>query len=340
MNTSFQALILFLISSFALNAQDISKIYEKVSPAVVAIITKENTIVTTASNTSERVSSNGLGSGFMVSNQLVITAAHVVQAPQSLMVQFADGDVIAAQVLTSYKSADIALLGLSRPKENATIVKFGDSDKMKIGQQVFVVGVPLGVGFSLSSGYVSGFRKQTIGKNPFLNTEFIQTDAAINQGNSGGPMFNLNGEVVGIVSHITTKSGGSDGIGFASSSNLATRLLLNNKMPWFGAELYSLTGKQAKIFNLPQRSGLLVQRVVTTSIFGKMGVREGDTEVTIGRQKLILGGDIILSFNGIKYDTTDEALVKIADFANSLNVDSTFEITILREGKIMTLQSK
>lgn len=333
-------LLLCITGTTLLQAQDISKIYEKVSPSVVAIITEENTIVTTESNDSQRVSSNGLGSGFLVTDQLVVTAAHVVKAPQSLMVQFADGDVIPAKVISSYQSADIALLGLTRPKKNATTVQFGDSDKMKIGQQVFVIGVPLGVGFSLSSGYVSGFRKQTLGKNPFLSTEFIQTDAAINQGNSGGPMFNLNGEVIGIVSHITTKSGGSDGIGFASSSNLASKLLLKNKMPWFGAELYSLTPKEAKLFNLPQSSGLLVQRVVTSSIFGRMGVREGDTEVTIGHQKLILGGDIILGFNDIKYEVIDEVLIKIAAFGNSLNKDSKFEITILREGKVITLQSK
>lgn len=335
-------LLLFfcIISSAAVQAQDISKVYEKVSPAVVAIITEENNIVTTGPNDYERVNSNGLGSGFMVTNQLIVTAAHVVKAPQSLMVQFADGDVIPATVISAYQSADIALLALTRPKDNAITVEFGDSDKMKIGQQVFVIGVPLGVGFSLSSGYISGFKKQTLGKNPFLNTDFIQTDAAINQGNSGGPMFNLNGEVIGIVSHITTQSGGSDGIGFASSSNLASKLLLNNKMPWFGAELHSLTPKQAKLFNLPQSTGLLVQRVVTSSIFGRMGVREGDTEITIGSQKLILGGDVILAFNNIQYEVTDDALVKIAEFGNSLNKDSKFEITILREGKIITLKSK
>ena len=340
MNKILVTLVFFLLSANALIAQDISKVYEKVSPAVVAIFTEENTVITQDSNHSETVTSGGLGSGFMVTNQLIVTAAHVVKAPKSLMVQFSDGEVIPAKVISSYQTPDIALIGLTRPKDNATIVSFGDSDKMKIGQQVFVVGVPLGVGFSMSSGYISGFRRQTIGKNPFTNSDFIQTDAAINQGNSGGPMFNLNGEVVGIVSHITSKSGGSDGIGFASSSNLAAKLLLNNKMPWFGADLYSLCGKEAKIFNLPQPCGLLVQRVIVSSIFGNMGVREGDTEVSIGNKKLIMGGDIILALNGIDYKTTDETLVELAEFANGLNKDSKIEITILREGKIITLKSK
>jgi serine protease Do len=323
----------------SLAAQDLSSIYEKVSPAVVAIYTQENNIVTSPNNVSQTITSSGLGSGFMVSNKLVVTAAHVVKVPDTLVVQFSDGETIPAKVITSYDSADIALLGLSRPKTNATIVKFGDSNEMKIGQRVFIIGVLLGVGFSLSSGYISGFKKQYLGKNPFTNTDFIQTDAAINQGNSGGPMFNLNGEVIGIVSHITSNSGGSDGIGYASSSNLATKLLLNNKMPWFGAELYSLSGKDAKLFNLPQSNGLLVQRIASASLFDKMGVKEGDTEVIIGNKKLILGGDIILAFNNIKYEVTDDALLKIADFANSLDKNPKFEMTVFREGKIIILKS-
>ena len=340
MKKTILAYIVCSLFFMSLPAQDLSTIYEKVSPAVVAIYTQENSIATSSNNISQTVTNSGLGSGFMVSNQLVVTAAHVVKVPETLVVQFADGDTISAKVMSSYDSADIALIRLSRPKTNATTVNFGDSDKIKIGERVFVIGVPLGVGFSLSSGYISAIKKQSLGKNPFTNTEFIQTDAAINQGNSGGPMFNLDGEVIGIVSHITSQSGGSDGIGYASTSNLAAKLLLNNKMPWFGAELYSLSGKEAKLFNLPQTSGLLVQRIATGSVFDKMGVKAGDTEATIGHQKLIIGGDIILAFNTIKYEVTDYTLLKIANFANSLEKSPKFEMTVLRGGKIITLQSK
>ncbi|WP_298902599.1 trypsin-like peptidase domain-containing protein [uncultured Psychroserpens sp.] len=332
-------IIITFFFSFVLNAQDLSKIYERVSPAVVAILTQEKTITTNQTNNSQKVSTNGLGSGFMISNKLIVTAAHVVTVPESLVVKFSDGETIPAKVVSSYESADIALIELFRPKINAVTVSFGDSDKMKIGQQIFVIGVPLGVGFSLSSGYISAFKRQNLGKNPFTNTEFIQTDAAINQGNSGGPMFNLEGEVIGIVSHIKSKTGGFDGIGYASSSNLAANLLLNNKMPWLGADLYSLTANEAKIFNLPQNSGLLVQRVVTLSIFGEMGIKGGDTELVINNKKLIVGGDIILAFNDIKFELTDESLVKLAEFAKSLAVDPKFEVTILRAGKIMTLKN-
>ena len=337
-------LLFFALFSFCfllpLSAQDLSEIYEKVSPSVVAIFTEEKTIVTTRNNDTQTVTQNGLGSGFMISDKLIVTAAHVVKVAERLIVQFADGETIPAKVVTAYASADIALIELFRPRMNATTVKFGDSDSMKIGQRIFVVGVPLGVGFSMSSGYVSAVKNESLGKNPFTSADFIQTDAAINQGNSGGPMFNLNGEVVGIVSHIKSKSGGSDGIGYASSSNLATKLLLKNKMPWFGADIHSLTVKEAKLLNLPQSHGLLVQRVASSSIFDKMGIKGGDIEVTIGNQILLLGGDIILAFNDIKYKSDDETLIKLAEFANGISESPSYNITIFREGKILKVKNK
>ncbi|GGI56986.1 2-alkenal reductase [Winogradskyella haliclonae] len=320
------------------NSQDLSEVYNKVSPAVVAIFTQEETLTTTNDNKTVVSTKNGLGSGFMITNKLVVTAAHVVKVPEKLIVQFSDGETIPAKVVTSYEAADIALIELFIPKINAVTVSFGDSGSMKIGNQVFVVGVPLGVGFSMSSGYISAFKKESLGENPFTTTDFIQTDAAINQGNSGGPMFNLKGEVIGIVSHIKTKSGGSDGIGFATSSNLAAKLLLNNKMPWFGAEFHTLKDKEAKIFNLPQKYGLLVQRVASSSIFDKMGVKGGDTEISIGNQKFIAGGDIILAFNSIRFELSDEALLKLADFAKSIGDKPKFNITVLRAGKLLTLE--
>lgn len=329
-----------LICISSINAQDLSEVYDQVSPAVVAIFTEEQELTTTSNNKTMTVTTNGLGSGFMISNKLIVTAAHVVKVPERLIVQFYDGQTSPAKVVTSYKNADIALIELLIPKINAVTVKFGDSDKMKIGNQVFVVGVPLGVGFSLSSGYISAFKKQTLGKNPFATTEFIQTDAAINQGNSGGPMFNLNGEVIGIVSHITSKSGGSDGIGFATSSNLAAKLLLNNKMPWFGAELHTLRGNETKIFNVPQDYALLVQRVASSSIFDQMGIKGGTSEINIGNQKLIVGGDIILAFNDITFDLSDDTLLKLADFAKSIANNPTFTVTVLRAGKVITLSHR
>jgi serine protease Do len=330
--------IALILCVFSINAQDLSSIYSKVNAAVVVIYTQENSIVTNGNNESTQVTTNNLGSGFLISRDLIVTAAHVVKVPESLKVLFVDNEVINAKVISTYQSADIALIKLEHPKINPTTVTFGDSDSVKVGQQVFVVGAPFGIDHSLSSGYVSGFKRQSMGKNPFTTVDFIQTDAAINQGNSGGPMFNLDGEVIGIVSHIATKTGGFQGIGYACSSNLASYLLLNNKMPWLGGELHPLSPEETAILNVPQKSGLLVQRVASGSIFDKMGVKGGTTEAIIKNRKLILGGDIILTFNNITFEVTDQSLIDIANVAKDITKDSNFQITVLRNGKVITLK--
>lgn len=331
--------ILFFCSVFYLKAQDLSEIYSKVNPAVVVIYTQEHSIITNGNNESTQITTNSLGSGFLISRDLIVTAAHVVKVPESLKVLFVDNEVINAKVISTYQSADIALIKLERPKINPTTVTFGNSDLVKVGQQVFVIGAPFGIDHSLSSGYVSGFKRQSMGQNPFTTVDFIQTDAAINQGNSGGPMFNLNGEVIGIVSHIATKSGGFQGIGFACSSNLASNLLLNNKMPWLGADLHPLTPEESNLLNVPQATGLLVQRVATGSIFDQMGIKGGTTEVFIKKKKLILGGDIILKFNDITFEATDQSLLAIAQLAKQLNNDPSFEVTVLRHGRTIVLKN-
>ena len=153
-------------------------------------------------------------------------------------------------------------------------------------------------------------------------------------------MINMKGEVIGVVSNILTESGGFQGIGFASSSNITKELLFEQKILWNGTDLVPLTGKVAQIFNLPQESGLLVQRVVKVSPFGILGLEDGDIEMTINGKKLIVGGDIILSINGVEFENTDESLVNIARVMEIKGENQAIEIVVFRAGKKVTLGRK
>ena len=170
---------------------------------------------------------------------------------------------------------------------------------MQVGDDVFVVGAPYGLSHSLTVGHVSGrhISKEMIAG--LSNLEILQTDAAINQGNSGGPMFNMAGEVVGIVSQILSRSGGFEGLGFAVTTNVARKLLFNNRSFWSGVDAYMLTDDLARIFNLPQAAGLLVMRAAENSPASDLRLEAGTVRANIGGAELIVGGDIILEVAGI-----------------------------------------
>ncbi|KQC31538.1 hypothetical protein AAY42_00920 [Flagellimonas eckloniae] len=330
--------VIFILCCQMNLAQDLSKLYEDVNPAVVVILTEEKALKQVGAY-SQMISSEGLGSGFLISETQILTAAHVVGVAERVLVQFFDGEIIGATVSSSFDEPDIALITLAFPKKNASVVTLGDSDRVKVGEQVFVVGAPYGLAHSLSSGYVSGRIKNGNASNPFTNSEYLQTDAAINTGNSGGPMFNLEGEVIGIVSHIKTITGGFQGIGFAATSNIVKELLLKRSIPWSGAEIFPLSEDASKLLNVPQKNGLLVQRVVRSSPYGKLGLRGGTVKATINDTDILLGGDIILAINGIRFEMTDETLKKLGDYAASVKSGDPIVLEVLREGKIIALRN-
>jgi len=279
---------------------------------------------------------NSHGSGVLISKEgLIWTAAHVIQSAENITVEFMDGDVYDAEVLLSNPSADVALIKIegSFLLKNKNIVPIGDSDKVKIGEDVFVLGAPHGFKQSLSRGIISGryFPKNL--SNDFIKMEFLHSDAAINPGNSGGPMFNMKGEVIGIVSGIYTESGGFEGIGSAVSSNIAKKLLTEEKNLWVGMESIIITGDLARVLNVPGESGLLILKLSSKGTANKLGLRGGYIPAIIDETNLLLGGDIILDIAGIKFKNENSGFL-IKNELTKYKKGELIKMTVLRNGKI------
>ena len=322
-----------------LQGQSVREVFEQVNHAVVVVYTSQ-TEYTLLSSQVSAVTTDGLGSGVLIGPTRVLTAAHVVQAANEVIVEFPDGEKIGASVVSSRQSHDVALLELERPATVAP-VDLGDSDSVAVGDQVFVVGAPLGQVFTLTVGYVSTRRTTRDMLGGTSSLELIQTDAAINQGNSGGPMFSLDGRVVGIVSHILSVSGGSQGLGYAVSAKSAQEALLEGPSLWAGVEAKALTGGLAALFNIPPPgSGLLVQHVAAGSLAEEFGLRPSVIPVKIGDLEMLVGGDVILVVQGISVGEELENLDRIFNALAALPEGETIFITVLRGGEQVVLSGQ
>ncbi|MFX0558606.1 S1C family serine protease [Maribacter sp. CXY002] len=332
-------LVLLFIFLYNLSySQQISDLYEKANAAVVLIRTIKPELVDLG-NQQYTVGLEGIGSGFVISKTgEIITASHIVQTAEEITVVFNDGEEVPARVLFTYPAADVALIKLSTPKSTPLLpVRLGDSDKVRIGDQVFIIGAPYGIGQSLSVGYVSGKHGRKHMSGGFLNTEFIQTDAAINEGSSGAPMFNTKGEVIGIASFILSHSHGFNGLGFASSSNIAKTMLNKEHSIWTGIEAFFITDTMAEILNVPQSGGILVEKVASTSLGHKLGLKGGSYAMTLEGETIWVGGDIILKLEDIPL-TDNTNLLKAWQKLLSLKTGEPLSFTILRKGKLMVLK--
>ena len=282
-----------------------------------------------------------LGSGVLISKDgEILTAAHLVQTADTVFVQFSSKDHIVAKVIASEPAADVALLKLTRPPPpGAAAAKLGDSDQTDVGDQIFIVGAPHGISHTLTVGYISGRRRSNFLNSGLSMAEFFQTDAAINQGNSGGPMFNMAGEIVGIVSVIVSKSGGSEGLGFVATSNMARQLLLEQKSFWSGVSGYFLTSQLAKILNVPPPGvGMLIQYTAKSSPAALMGLRGGTTTATVQGENVILGGDIILAVQGIPLSMKNYETIQ--HVVSRRNPEDIVRVKVLRAGEQLELSSK
>ena len=281
-----------------------------------------------------------IGSGVLISpDGKVATAAHVVQQMEDITVEFLGEEPVAARVIASEQWADISILQVSVVPRDVTVAKLADSGPVLVGDPVFIVGAPYGLSYSLSEGIISArWAPNTVTKD-FPLAEFFQTDAVINTGNSGGPMFTRAGELIGIISHNITKSGGSEGLGFVVTSNTVKTLLVERRRGWFGVDLMLVSGAMAQALNVPQSGGFLVKQVVKDSVGGRIGLKGGDRIGIVEGQQIVVGGDILLSVQGITFASlADRALVLKA--LEGLQVGQDLRVTVFRGDKIVELTTK
>lgn len=325
------ALALTLTVTTHAAAANYQRLFAKVDPAVAVIYTLERGVV--ADGPPGQVSQAGLGSGVLVTTRgYVITAAHVVQTADLVEVEFSNGFRTTAAVTASDPGKDLALLKLDKIPGDITPVKLADSDRVNIGEEVFVIGAPYGFSHTLSVGHISGrHAPEEIGSDG-PQAETFQTDAVINQGNSGGPMFNTRGEVIGIVSSILSQSGGFEGLGFVITSNEVVATLFEQPMAWSGMSGIMIDGDMAVILNLPQAAGFLVQKVALNSPAERAGLRPSLVPAIIAGRDILLGGDIILAVDGTEVSRSMLSDIR-ARWAEG-TTRGTAELRVLRDGKV------
>ena len=265
--------------------------------------------------------SSALGSGFVISaDGYIVTNNHVIDKADEIVIEFFDGKELVAELVGRDPKTDIAVLKVEAT-EPLPFVGFGDSDIARVGDWVMAVGNPLGQGFSVSAGIISA-RNRTLRSGPY--DDFIQTDAAINRGNSGGPLFNMNGEVIGVNTAIISPNGGSIGLGFSMSSRVVSRVVNQLKeygetrRGWLGVQIQDIDSDMAEALGLEKVSGALVS-----------GVPDGP-----GADAGILSGDVILSFDGVEVEDT-RGLVTIVGNAD---VGKVVDVIIFRDGKSKTIK--
>jgi S1-C subfamily serine protease len=309
-------------ASFADNQRlSINDIYRQSAPGVVQITT---TTVQEAPPDPflnpfafpEQQRQRALGSGFVIDKSgHIVTNSHVVEGAEDIEVSFSNRDSVTARLVGEDRSTDLAVLKVDVDARALTPLKLGDSDRVRVGDSVVAIGNPLGLERSVTSGIVSAVHRPLTAPNQFTIDDVIQTDAAINSGNSGGPLIAANGRVIGVNTAIATGGTGERGnigIGFAVPVNtvrdVSSQLIARGRVEhaFLGVGALPIDEQVAEVFKLPVKEGLLVVRVFEGSGADKAGLRAGTTEVVVAGESYLLGGDIIVAIDGKKVASTED----------------------------------
>ena len=286
----------------------VENIYQRLSPAVVHITTRQEVYDFWRG---VLVPQEGTGSGVLIdSNGLILTNNHVIEPALTqkgqLFVTYPNGESEEATIVGTDAISDVAVIKLkNKPNVNFPTAKLGDSDKIRVGAMAVAIGNPFGLDGTCTVGIISALNR-TIKVDEQEIEGMIQTDATINPGNSGGPLINSSGEVIGITSIILSRSGGSEGLGFAIPINEAKKIMTDLmkfgkvRRPYLGASTFPVVPILTTYLNLPVKEGLLVQQVEFGSPAYKAGLKAGDQLVGFRNYRIYVGGDIILALNGEK----------------------------------------
>lgn len=283
--------------------------------------------------------SQGIGSGFIISaDGQILTNNHVVSGSSELEVTMPDKTRYKAQIITRNPSDDLALIKIDPKNKKLPVLKLGDSEALQVGQKVLAIGNPFGLSGTLTTGVVSALGRTFRTEDRELEG-MIQTDASINSGNSGGPLLDSQGNVIGINTAIYGPGGGSVGIGFAMPINRAKRLLqdlksgLKTAQPSIGVTTQPLFGDWARALDYPESGGLLVQNVGQRSPAARAGLRGADRRVRVGNYAILYGGDFITHVDGKAVKGEDD----ISRAASAKHAGDVVELTIIRGGRSMKL---
>ena len=238
----------------------------------------------------------GLGSGFIISEDgIIVTNNHVIEGADEITVILSDESEYSAQLLGRDPKADIAVLKIDPNNSKLSAVNWGDSENMRVGDWTIAIGNPLGLGGTVTAGILSAISRD-IGGGPYV--KFLQTDASINRGNSGGPLFNLDGEVIGINTAIVSQTGGSIGLGFAIPSNSAKKIVKQlkefgkTKRGWLGIQIQPVTKDFAESLGLPDQKGAFVSNVNPNGPSKDAGLEPGDVILKFNNKDIIKMSDL------------------------------------------------
>ncbi len=312
------------------------RIYREASPAVANIVTR----TVEYDFFYNPVPVEGAGSGFLIDTDgHILTNYHVVQGAQTIEVTLGDQSRYKAKYLGADQRNDIALIQIDTRGRKLMPLPLGDSRNLLVGQRVLAIGDPFGFQSTLTTGVVSSLgRTVQTSENTFID-EAIQTDAAINRGNSGGPLLNSHGEVIGVNSAIFAPNGTTAGIGFAIPINTARRvandLITQGRVrrATLGAEGRALWPGLADALKLPVEQGVLIERVDSGGPAAQAGIRGGNKSVLLGLQELRIGGDVLVAIDG-KAVTSQ---VDLNLLLNRARPGEAVTLTIVRDGKKMNV---